>query len=91
MTNQTSTFTAFIGSPYTHQTVKCHFLTESDGNRLEMLLHPDIYVISKPKRTDDPDYGSTYHVVTSNIKFIEGERVVIEKRTPSSDDLDLDE
>lgn len=91
MTNQTSTFTAFIGSQYTYQQGTCYFLTESDGNRLEMLLHPDIYVISKPKRTDDPDYGSTYHVVTSNIKFIEGERVVIEKRTPINDDLDLDE
>lgn len=89
MSFQNSEFTAFIGSQYNHhQQGKCYFLTESDGNRLEMLLHSDIYVISKPKRTDDPDYGSTYHVVTSNIKFIEGERVVIEKRTPISDDLD---
>ena len=91
MSFYTSTFTAFIGSPYDHQTGKCYFLTESDGNRLEMLLHSDNYIISRPKRTDDPDYGSTYHVVTSNNEFIEGNQVVIEKRTPISDDLDLDE
>ncbi len=91
MSFQTSRFTVFIASQYTYQQGTCYFLTESDGNRLEMLLHPDNYIISKPKRTDDPDYGSSYHVVTSNIKFIEGERVVIEIRTPISDDLDLDE
>ena len=86
MTNQTSTFTAFIGSQYNHQQGKCYFLTESDGNRLEMLLHSDNYIISRPKRTDDWDYGSTYHVVTSSDEFVEGNQVVIEKRLPINDD-----
>ena len=86
MTNQTSRFTAFIGSQYNHQQGKCYFLNESDGNRLEMLLHSDNYIISRPKRTDDWDYGSTYHVVTSSDEFIEGNQVVIEKRIPINDD-----
>ena len=86
MTFQTSTFTAFIGSQYNHQQGTCYFLTESDGNRLEMLLHSDNYIISRPKRTDDWDYGSTYHVVTSNNEFVEGNQVVIEQRLPINDD-----
>ena len=88
MSFQTTRFDALISSEYEYNGGKCYFLTENDGNRLEMLLHHQKYLICRPKRTDDYDSYSTYHIINLNEVLKEGETVIIEKRTPINEDID---
>ena len=77
-------FVAFIGSEYNHQYGKCNFLKENDGNRLDMLIHHQKYLIHRPKRTDDWDFKAIYRVLKCPENLKEGDSIVIEKEIPFS-------
>ena len=85
MASITEKFTAFVGSDYKDKESTCYYLHDEEGQKIPIVLRDDMFLIWRPSRTDDYDFGSSYQVI--NLQQNEGRTsLTIQKTIPISDE-----
>ena len=77
----TQKFTALVGNEYKDKDSTFYYLHNEVGKKIPIVLREDMFLIWRPPRTDDYDFGSSYQVI--NLQQNEGRTsLTIQKTIP---------